>query len=57
MKDEKKPKRPRRVLPAVEPFAKNAEPGVKRAILTNHLRRLEMWGYTLDDILKGWRKP
>jgi len=57
MSDDKKPKRPPKVLPAVEPWAKNAEPGVKRAMLTRHLRTLEQWGYTLDDILKGWRKP
>jgi hypothetical protein len=57
MSDDKKPKRPPKVLPAVAPWAKNAEPGVKRAILTRHLRTLEQWGYTLDDILKGWRKP
>jgi hypothetical protein len=61
-KDEEKPKRrkgPRRVLPACEPWAqsKNTDPGVKKAILTQHLRRLEAWGYTLDDVLKGWRRP
>jgi len=57
MSAEKKPKKPRRVLPAVEPWARNAEPGVKRVVLTSHLRRLEAWGYTIDDILKGCRNP
>jgi hypothetical protein len=34
MSDEEKPKKHRKLLPAVEPWAKNAEPGVKRAIRT-----------------------
>jgi hypothetical protein len=53
-----KPKKPRRVLHAVEPWAsrKTTDPAVKDAILKVRLRHLAQLGFSIDDIWRVWKQ-